>query len=123
MYMNYIKWINSLFVAHVILLQLLFCSGAVGAGDQILADKKTLSQPGGPDYAHHITTCPPPPDLPTALFSLLTFLNNSVFICFSDQKSKKKTTNIALYISEYLQEKQINEFFKHGCRILTKKVD
>ena len=27
---------------------------------QILADQLTLSQPGGADYAHHSTTCPPP---------------------------------------------------------------
>ena len=26
---------------------------------QILADQLTLSQPGGADYAHHSTTCPP----------------------------------------------------------------
>ena len=44
---------------------------------------------GGPDYAHHITTCPPPAELPTALLSLLTFLNNSVFICFLTRKVKK----------------------------------
>jgi hypothetical protein len=35
---------------------------------QILADQLTLSQPGGADYAHHITTGTPRfLDLPTAL--------------------------------------------------------
>ena len=43
--------------------------GAGGAIDpQILADQLTLSQPGGADYAHHITTGTPGfSDLPTAL--------------------------------------------------------
>ena len=49
--------------------------GAVGTGGamdpQILIDQLTLYQPRGEgaDYAHHITTCPPPEfsDLPTAL--------------------------------------------------------
>ena len=37
---------------------------------QILADQLTLSQPGGPDYDHHITTGTPGfSDLPTALLS------------------------------------------------------
>ena len=35
---------------------------------QILADQLTLSQPGGADYSHHITTGTPGfSDLPTAL--------------------------------------------------------
>ena len=37
----------------------------LGAGEacatQFLADKLTLSQPWEAHYAHHITTCPPPP--------------------------------------------------------------
>ena len=38
---------------------------------QILADQLTLSQPGGTDYAHHITTGTPGySDLPTALGSM-----------------------------------------------------
>ena len=35
---------------------------------QILTDQLSLSQPGGTDYAHHVTTGPPGfSDLPTAL--------------------------------------------------------
>ena len=48
---------------------------------QILADQLTLSQPGGADYAHHITTGTPGfSDLPTALYDrkdmLLKVLRN-----------------------------------------------
>ena len=46
-------------------------AGGVGGGGvmafQFLTDQLMLSQPGGADYAHHITTCPPPPELPTTL--------------------------------------------------------
>ena len=39
-----------------------------GVHPQILADQLTLSQPGGADYAHHITTGTPDfSDFPTAL--------------------------------------------------------
>ena len=44
--------------------------GTKGAHPQILTDQLTLSQQGEADYAHHITTAPPPPrftDPPTAL--------------------------------------------------------
>ena len=35
--------------------------GAVGSWPpKILVDQLTLSQPGGADYVHHITKCPPP---------------------------------------------------------------
>ena len=53
---------------------------------------------------------------------LLTFLNNSVFICFSDSKSEKKTTSSArlLDFSLFLQKKQMtNKFFKNVSQILT----
>ena len=35
-------------------------SQAGGPGGQFLADQLTLSQPGGANYAHHITKWPPP---------------------------------------------------------------
>ena len=39
---------------------------------QILADQLNLSQPGGADYSHHISTCTPWfPDLPTVLLWFL----------------------------------------------------
>ena len=39
---------------------------------QFLADQLTLSQPGGADYTHHITTCHPGfSDLATALWHVL----------------------------------------------------
>ena len=40
-----------------------------GGGLRFCADKLTLSQPWGADYAHHITTCPTSgfSDLPTVL--------------------------------------------------------
>ena len=42
---------------------------------QILADQLTLSQPGGADYAHHISTGTPGIlDLPTALWWVATLL-------------------------------------------------
>ena len=42
--------------------------GGAGGSPQILADQLTLSQPGGTEYAHHITTATPGfSDLPTAL--------------------------------------------------------
>ena len=42
--------------------------GARAGGAQILADQLNVSQPGGEDYAHHITTGTPGfSDLPTAL--------------------------------------------------------
>ena len=41
---------------------------SLGVHPQILVDQLTLSQPGGADYAHHITTGTPGfSDLPTAL--------------------------------------------------------
>jgi hypothetical protein len=45
--------------------------GGIMPPSQIWADQSTLSQTGGADYGHHITTSPPPPgflDLPTALY-------------------------------------------------------
>ena len=55
----------------------LFCRpvvpGGAGGDPQILADQLTLSQPGGGDYAHYITTGTPGfSDLPTALV-LITY--------------------------------------------------
>ena len=44
---------------------------SLGVHPQILADQLTLSQPGGTDYAHLITTGTPGfSDLPTALSTL-----------------------------------------------------
>ena len=46
---------------------------------QILADQLTLSQPGGADYAHHISTGTPEfSDLPTTLWK-----ENQINICLS----------------------------------------
>ena len=52
---------------------------------QILDDQLTLSQSWGADYAHHITTCPPPPgfsNFPKALFLLRLHLHltNPIFL-------------------------------------------
>ena len=64
--------------------------GARGSGGepwpfQILADPLTLP---GTDYAHHITTCPPPgfSDLPTTLISIsdCTNIEREVFIASKD---------------------------------------
>ena len=41
--------------------------GATAPSLQFLSDQLSLLQSGGADYAHHMTSCPPPPGLPTAL--------------------------------------------------------
>ena len=45
--------------------------GGEDSTSQILAIQLTLSQSGVADYAHHITTCPPPPDFQTFLLPTL----------------------------------------------------
>ena len=44
----------------MLMIQVFLNRRCMGMTLQILADELTLSQPGGVDYAHHITICPYP---------------------------------------------------------------